>query len=212
MSNILTNPLTGGYSYNPLLNEYTGDITPQNTTSGDAINILDKPIHVEFYANENFNEALRVKGSASISLDTSIGGSLNVSDSASIGENLTVTGYVACDRLISLSDIRIKSDVIDLGPVDLSGIRTCMYRTRTSQFPVYGVIAQELLGNPLTAHLVNKGNDGLLRVDYIQFIPLLIKENQQLRSKLNSLIAFMFAATSLYFMTEKVPKLYSRSI
>lgn len=192
--------LTGGHRFDPFLNEYVGEITEANTTSGQAID-LKKPLHIDFLPNNNFKEAVLVNGEMSVSLNAAIGRDLSVGDSIITSNNISAGGHISGDKFLTISDSREKTNINDIGNVDLSMIRVTKYLPiRNSTRETYGVIAQEIINHDLTKNMVFWDPDRKrYRVDYIQFIPLLIKENQQFRDKINHLyrLGLLFSCASL---------------
>ena len=184
--------LLGDYRIDPQLNEVVGDVTQ---STGASVNLI-KPLYIQFYANENFQNALHVDGSMAISLDADFGGSINIGGNVDIGSNLHVIGEVTGERYNTLSDRRLKTNIVPLD-VSIMGVNVYKYSLNNSTDTTYGLMAQELLTHPEFKQLVSCDPDtGIYSVDYIQFIPVLIKEIQLLKKALSiAIVGIVVIAT-----------------
>lgn len=91
--------------------------------------------------------------------------------------DLKVTG-----SLFRGSDCRLKRNIEELSG-DIMDVRPVQYVKDNRK--EYGIIAQELPAE--FGHMLSETTEGYLAVDYIQLIPLLIKEVKDLRAELNTL-------------------------
>lgn len=126
-----------------------------------------------FSINENGN------GHATGSGDISVSGNVSASGA-------TFTGRVTAQAVNFTSDRRLKDNIIPLTNQTLDNIKPVVFTWKGKERNVFGVIAQDV--QEVYPELVSEVND-TLRVDYIQFIPLLIKEVQDLKNQNQTLVA-----------------------
>jgi hypothetical protein len=177
----MASALLGDYRWDPLLNEFVGEVSQENVSSGLSIDVK-KPLRLEFYQNEAFDEALIVEGKVKITLDTRLDSSLSVQENADIGGNLVVTGTVSSDQFCTTSDQRLKTEITPILNVSSSDVKTYKYKLKGNDKLFYGVIAQDLLKNKQFQHLVTYNPETkYYSVDYIQFIPILMNDIRALK-------------------------------
>ena len=93
------------------------------------------------------------------------------------------TGLLNATEFNSLSDLRLKDNINtieDTSVIDL--LNPVKFNWKGSDKTVYGLIAQEV--QEVLPELVYENMEGVLSLSYIQLIPLLIKEIQNLKKKL----------------------------
>lgn len=180
--------------FDPFINTYEDlvvDLGEGFDNTGDVI-IINKPVHITFHENLDYREALIIDGEVDIKLDTRI------------RENLQVDGYITTTCLNTLSDISLKENIKPLDDVSLSDINVYKYNFKNNKETThYGVIAQELITQPQFKHLVNKSKE-TLSVDYIQFIPVIIREIQKLKKNFKNLLKLLFLFNILKFFVKRV--------
>src|SRR5690606_3908047 len=91
--------------------------------------------------------------------------------------NLTATGTVTATNFILSSDKRLKENFTDLG----NGYYSFEFKDKPGE-KRYGVIAQEV--KEYAPELVSEGEDGFLKVAYID---LIIKKNAELTARVDEL-------------------------
>ena len=129
---------------------------------------------------------MNVVGNASLNSDTLIGGTLDVSGNTDISGNLNVVGNVIVSSINTTSDYRIKENIIQLdNTFEVDKLKPVTYFNKMSQKQDIGLIAHEL--QEVFPELVNGVKDGEIHqsVNYISLIPILIKEIQTLKGKIN---------------------------
>jgi hypothetical protein len=191
-SSIVSNLLLGNLVWDPLLNETVGN--------NDQTNVND-PIYINFFDNGIYNGDLNINGSVNITLDTSISGDLTTTDIYS--NTIIANGSITGTCFSSISDRNLKENIHKLAEnVILDDIHLYSYNYKSNPLLFYGVMAQDLIKNKLFSHLVsyNKKNEHYT-VDYTQFIPVLIKENQSLKKRIKNIEKFVFAASILSVVT-----------
>lgn len=198
----MADALLGSYRFDPLLNEYVGEVSDATTTQGQDIKIL-KPIYIEFEENENFTNALDILGKFNVTGDTVISGNTDIGNKLNVGGNLDIIGLTTAEGYSTLSDRRFKENIFKLSSdTGISNVNVYKYNLKGNDKKTFGVIAQELLTTPGFEHMVNRRDDDFLSVDYTQFIPVLISEVKQLKKRMfylgTSLVAFGFIKYILY--------------
>lgn len=136
------------------------DVSVIAKTSKETLTVTNTLVVNKITANEDIDCKAKVKTA-----------------SCDISGNLKVIGSI-----FRGSDRRLKTDI---KPLEVSLADVCPVSYIKNDKVEYGVIAQELPNEYL--NLVNEDEEGILSVDYMQFIPALIKEVQELRAELNTL-------------------------
>ena len=115
------------------------------------------------------------------------GSSNNFTGNVSITGNLTVSGNVSATSFNATSDRRIKHTILPIinETIDLIKPRKCLNKLTNRE--EFGLIADEV--QEIYSNIVNgdKNGDMLQSINYIQMIPLLIKEVQELKNKFKDL-------------------------
>ena len=101
--------------------------------------------------------------------------------------NLTVSGNVTATSFNATSDRRIKDNIISIDREVIDNILPRKYINKLTNIPEFGLIADEI--QEIYPQIVNGNKDSLefQSVNYIQLIPLLIKEVQELKNKFKQL-------------------------
>ena len=117
--------------------------------------------------------------------NTTLGGALEVFGNVDVFETLNVSGNVYATSYSSASDYRIKENVQSLDErFTIDDLKPVHYlNTKTGKQDI-GLIAHEL--QEIFPELVNgkKDDEELQAINYIGLIPILIKEIQELKRKL----------------------------
>ena len=102
--------------------------------------------------------------------------------------NLTVSGNVTATSFNATSDRRIKDNILSIDREVIDNILPRKYINLLTNKPEFGLIADEV--EQIFPQVVNNHKDSLelQSVNYIQFIPLLIKEVKELKRGLNDII------------------------
>lgn len=115
---------------------------------------------------------------------------------ASTGYKLDVDGNVRCVTLYQTSDGRLKTQIKPITNTSgLMEIKPYTYQFKKESTAIgnpdnklhYGFIAQEI--EPYFPELVSKDDNGYYAVNYVEFIPILLKELQDQNKKINTLEA-----------------------
>ena len=114
----------------------------------------------------------------------------------------TIKNTLNVKRLNTTSDIRLKENIrlLDKGLTVIDKINPYSFNFKKSKKKVYGVIAQEI--EEILPEFVSEV-EGIKRVDYTQFTPILIKSVQELKSE-NTILK-----ERLSIMEEKLNRLSS---
>ena len=116
------------------------------------------------------------------------GSSNNVTGNVDIsGGNLTVSGNVTATSFNATSDRRIKDNILSIDREVIVNILPRKYINKLTNKPEFGLIADEI--QEIYPQIVNGNKDSLefQSVNYIQLIPLLIKEVQELKNIIKKL-------------------------
>jgi hypothetical protein len=119
-----------------------------------------------------------------------------ISGNVSIGKTtnsyaLDVSGSISAVSFNATSDYRIKDNVVDISNYSIDNLKPRMYFNRMSNKNEYGFIADELqmeyplLVNGTRDDVFENGEPNLQTVNYIGLIPLLVREIQELKKKIN---------------------------
>ena len=152
-------------------NGYTGGSTPLTIQTGGAQNII---------FGTNATERMRITSGGNILLGTTTDN----------GERLYVSGAIrATGTITANSDIRLKKNLerIENALEKVGQISGYTYNTIYDDKRHGGVIAQEI--DEVFPEIVNKGNDGLLGVEYGNISALLIEALKELKEKNTALEA-----------------------
>ena len=147
-----------------------GDYVWQNAGSGTAGNVV------------SFTERMRLKNNGNLLLGTSTDN----------GERLYVSGSIrATGSITANSDVRLKKNIerIENALQKVSEISGYTYNTIYDEDRHAGVIAQEI--DKVLPEIVNKGNDGLMGVEYGNISALLIEAIKDLKKDNESLRAIV---------------------
>ena len=132
---------------------------------------------------------LSIDGNLTISNDLDINGILlyTSSNQLYVSRNLTVSGNVTATSFNATSDRRIKDNILPIVNETIDLIKPRKYFNKLTNKQEYGFIADEL--QEVYENIVNGEKDGdiLQSVNYIQIIPILVKEMQDLKRGLNAL-------------------------
>ena len=103
------------------------------------------------------------------------------------GGNLTVSGNITATSFNATSDRRIKNNILSIDREVIDNILPRKYINLLTNKPEFGLIADEV--EQIFPQVVNNHKDSLelQSVNYIQFIPLLIKEVQELKNIIKKL-------------------------
>ena len=103
------------------------------------------------------------------------------------GGNLTVAGNVSATSFNATSDRRIKHNILPIINETIDLIKPRKYFNKLTNKEEFGLIADEV--QEIYSNIVNGEKDGdmLQSINYIQMIPLLIKEVQELKNKFKQL-------------------------
>ena len=120
---------------------------------------------------------------ATTSGDITLGGNLSVTGTALFTDDVTVNATLSAHTILQSSDKRLKNTIIDVTEEESNAIDqlrpvSFKWNHSTNDTKTYGFVAQEV--QELYPTMVEE-KEGFLRLDYIQFIPLLVKEMQQLK-------------------------------
>ena len=114
-------------------------------------------------------------------------GSNSFTGNVDISGNLTVSGNITATSFNATSDRRIKDNILPIVNETIDLIKPRKYFNKLTNKQEYGFIADEL--QEVYENIVNGEKDGdiLQSVNYIQIIPILVKEMQDLKRGLNAL-------------------------
>tara|TARA_B110000967_G_C18798961_1_gene517362 strand:- start:328 stop:1080 length:753 start_codon:yes stop_codon:yes gene_type:complete len=114
-----------------------------------------------------------------------IGGTLTLSSSLR-ASTANISGALTCGEFTLSSDRRLKENIVDLHDETVDHLRPVKFnwKNKNDDRDVFGVIAQEV--DEVYPDTINKTGE-FMKVDYIQFIPILIKEVQDLK-KMNKIL------------------------
>ena len=104
--------------------------------------------------------------------------------------NISVTGTITCNEVVSESDRRLKARIEDVDPqlalevVDKIRPRRYVFKREPTR-ERYGVVAQEL--QTVAPQFVHTCDDGTLGVNYVELVPLLIASVQRLKKQVERL-------------------------
>ena len=104
--------------------------------------------------------------------------------------NISVTGTITCNEVVSESDRRLKTRIADVNPelalevVDQIRPRRYVFKREPTR-ERYGVVAQEL--QAVAPQFVHTCDDGTLGVNYVELVPLLIASVQRLKGEVERL-------------------------
>ena len=104
--------------------------------------------------------------------------------------NISVTGTITCNEVVSESDRRLKARIADVDPqlalevVDKIRPRRYVFKREPTR-ERYGVVAQEL--QTVAPQFVHTCDDGTLGVNYVELVPLLIASVQRLKKQVERL-------------------------
>ena len=127
---------------------------------------------------------------------TATGSGLTLGESLSAGsatitgaitaDSANINGALGCGSFTLSSDKRLKENIVDLKDEIIDNIRPVKFNWKNGENKkdVLGVIAQEV--DEVYPDVINKTGE-FMKVDYIQFIPILIKEVQDLK-KMNKIL------------------------
>ena len=101
--------------------------------------------------------------------------------------DLNVSGNVTATAFNATSDRRIKNNILSIDREVIDNILPRKYINKLTNKPEFGLIADEV--EQIFPQVVNNHKDSLelQSVNYIQFIPLLIKEVKDLKNKFKQL-------------------------
>jgi hypothetical protein len=119
-----------------------------------------------------------------------------VSGNLSVGKStnayaIDVSGSISAVSFNATSDYRIKDNVMDISSYSIDNVKPRMYLNKMSNKYEYGFIADELqmeypiLVNGTRDDVFENGEPNLQTVNYIGLIPLLVREIQELKKKIN---------------------------
>ena len=103
------------------------------------------------------------------------------------GAGASFGGNVSMPSFTVTSDIRLKSDIQELADTGALLDATKVYEYTKNDRRQYGVIAQE--AQDVVPIMVHEGDDGMLGVEMIGYVPLLIAEIKALRARVAALEA-----------------------
>ena len=104
--------------------------------------------------------------------------------------NISVTGTITCNEVVSESDRRLKTRIADVNPelalevVDQIRPRRYVFKREPTR-ERYGVVAQEL--QAVAPQFVHTCDDGTLGVNYVELVALLIASVQRLKGEVERL-------------------------
>ena len=189
-----TNIMKGNYTYynNVYLNGTTTATTQASSDNSTKIATTAKSqaIPTLFTSDVSFNSNISVgnniyfNGNLYQNGNLFAGGSSNIfTGNVSITGNLSVSGNVTATSFNATSDRRIKQNILPIINETIDLIKPRKYFNKLTNKEEFGVIADEL--QEVYSNIVNGEKDGdvLQSVNYIQMIPLLIKEVQELKNK-----------------------------
>lgn len=147
-----------------------GDITTAGNFTADTIEATSKIKVGSFELNAN---------------GVGIGGTLTLSSSLR-ASTANISGALTCGEFTLSSDRRLKENIVDLHDETVDHLRPVKFnwKNKNDDRDVFGVIAQEV--EKVYPDTTNKTGE-FMKVDYIQFIPILIKEVQDLK-KMNKIL------------------------
>ena len=95
------------------------------------------------------------------------------------------TGQLSATDLNSLSDKRLKFDIKKLNINVINKLNPVSFRWKDTNIRAMGLIAQEV--KEVIPEIVNTNDEGIMSISYVQLIPLLIKEIQDLKIEISKL-------------------------
>ena len=143
-------------------------------------------------ACSGYNAAYLYNNSTAWGLYSGTGGTIlsyvRSSGNVTVGAiSITSAGNVTMPSFTISSDIRLKSDIQELGETGALLDATKVYEYTKNDRRQYGVIAQE--AQDVVPIMVHEGDDGMLGVEMIGYVPLLIAEIKALRARVAALEA-----------------------
>ena len=101
---------------------------------------------------------------------------------------MDIRNYIRADRLYTRSDIRLKSNIEDLGSENLNKLDNIIpksYNFKNDNLLHFGFIAQDV--EKVYPNLVTVDSDGMKSVNYLEMIPLLLHKINDLERKVEEL-------------------------
>ena len=131
-----------------------------------------------------------ISGSSATITNNLSAGSLSTGSATITGaitaNSANINGALGCASFTLSSDKRLKENIVDLKDETIDNIRPVKFNWKNGENKkdVLGIIAQEV--DEVYPDVINKTGE-FMKVDYIQFIPILIKEVQDLK-KMNKIL------------------------
>jgi len=95
------------------------------------------------------------------------------------------TGQLSATDLNSLSDKRLKKNIKDINSNVIDMLNPVSFNWKDTDKKAFGLIAQDV--QSIIPQIVNENDEGILSISYIQLIPFLIKEIQNLKKEIEVL-------------------------
>ena len=149
----------------------------------------------ETQSNSTTEGALKVSGGVGIASNLYVGGAtmlsstLGVTGATTLSSTLNVTGTVTANSFNASSDYRLKENIEKLNIADCSvdNLNPVSYILKTNKEPHLGFLAHELQEYFPTAVTGVKDGETMQTVNYLELIPVLVKEIQQLKKEVTLL-------------------------
>jgi len=153
-------------------------ITNSSVTMGVGGNLSVPTYYIQSYIDGNY-----------INGTTNISGNTNIFGNAYVSGNATVTGNLTATTVTSTSDYRLKKDItpISLDNYSIDKLNPVEFKYKSDEIKTLGFLAHELQEEIPILVTGNKDDDEYQSVNYIGLIPLLVKEIQELKRKLDEL-------------------------
>tara|TARA_B100000927_G_scaffold107622_1_gene86985 strand:- start:10 stop:492 length:483 start_codon:yes stop_codon:yes gene_type:complete len=120
--------------------------------------------------------------------ETETGGSRNIGV-LSTNKDVASGGVILANSFNTVSDLRFKYNVADLNKNEhldnLNKLIPKSYKLKNDSKPTFGLIAQEV--EKIYPNLVNTDNKGFKSLDYIQLVPLLLLQTNEMERKIEEL-------------------------
>jgi len=120
---------------------------------------------------------------------SSVTGALIVSGGVGIAQDFVCAGSVSGDSFITTSDRNLKKDILPIVGASraLCGLKPVQYRLKGGPNNLaYGLIAQDLVGDPLLGDLV-RDHDSHLGLDYNSLVGLLVASQRELIKRIENI-------------------------
>jgi len=112
---------------------------------------------------------------------------IRISEGESNNSSLEVSGHIVADKFRGRSDLRLKSNVVDIKNAleTIKKLTGKAYNLKSDTTLSYGFIAQDV--QQVLPQMVGQDIDGTLMLSYMEFIPFIIESIKELDVKIDKI-------------------------